>query len=105
MKKAIVTGGYGFIRSAIVKNLLRKNFIVLNIDKLTYASNIGNINKLEKNYKNLRFLKKDISDPNLEKILNFNPDFLINAAAETHVDKSIKSPNEFINTNILEPLI
>lgn len=102
MKKAIVTGGYGFIGSAIVKNLLRKNFIVLNIDKLTYASNIGNINKLEKNYKNLRFLKKDISDPNLEKkILNFNPDFLINAAAETHVDKSIKSPNEFINTNIL----
>ena len=102
MKKAIVTGGYGFIGSAVVKNLLRKNFIVLNIDKLTYASNLGNINKKEKNYKNLRFLKKDISDPALEKkIINFNPDFLINAAAETHVDNSIKSPNEFISTNIL----
>ena len=52
MKKAIVTGGYGFIGSAIVKNLLRKNFIVLNIDKLTYASNLDNINKSEKNYRN-----------------------------------------------------
>lgn len=102
MKKAIVTGGYGFIGSAIVKNLLSKNFIVLNIDKLTYASNLNNINRSEKNYRNLRFLKKDISDPSLEKkIINFNPNFLINAAAETHVDNSIKSPNEFINTNIL----
>ncbi len=102
MKKAIVTGGYGFIGSAIVKNLLDKNFKVLNIDKLTYASNLNNISKSSNNFKNHIFLKKDIADIKIEKkIINFNPDFLINAAAETHVDSSIKNPNPFIETNIL----
>ena len=102
MKKAIVTGGYGFIGSAIVKNLLNKNIQVLNIDKLTYASNLKNISKKHINYKNFKFLKSDIANPHLEnKIINYDPDFLINAAAETHVDNSIKKPNEFIKTNIL----
>ena len=103
MKKILVTGGAGFIGSHFIKRILSKDqFKVLNLDKLTYAGNLGNLREVEKN-KNYQFIKSDIS--NLEKLkeafLDFKPDYLVNFAAETHVDNSIKGPDIFIKTNVL----
>ena len=76
-------------------------FQILNIDKLTYAGNISNLNSV-KNHSNYQFEKGDINDSSfLQKIINdFKPDSVINFAAESHVDRSIDDPNNFINTNI-----
>ncbi len=95
----IITGGSGFIGSFAVKRFIKENHRVLNIDKLTYA---GNNNRLlsVRNKKNYKFLKKDILDRSIVKVLNhFKPDIIINFAAETHVDNSIKNPSSFIDTN------
>ncbi len=100
--KYIITGGLGFIGSAIIKKLVKnKNNIVLNIDKVTYAAN-KNINQYFGKFKNYNFQKIDISNYNKLKkaIFSFEPNVIINCAAETHVDNSIKSPNSFIKTNI-----
>ena len=100
MKTVIVTGGLGFIGSNLINILNSKNYFVINIDKLTYASNLKNINSRIKNYK---FYKGDINNKNLIKnILNkYNPSIIYNLAAETHVDRSIDGPKNFINSNIL----
>ena len=100
MKTVIVTGGLGFIGSNLINILNSKNYFVINIDKLTYASNLKNINFRIKNYK---FYKGDINNKNLIKnILNkYNPSIIYNLAAETHVDRSIDGPKNFINSNIL----
>ena len=100
MKTVIVTGGLGFIGSNLINILNSKNYFVINIDKLTYASNLKNINSRIKNYK---FYKGDINNKNLIKnILNkYNPSIIYNLAAETHVDRSIDDPKNFINSNIL----
>ena len=100
MKTVIVTGGLGFIGSNLINILNSKNYFVINIDKLTYASNLKNINSRIKNYK---FYKEDINNKNLIKnILNkYNPSIIYNLAAETHVDRSIDDPKNFINSNIL----
>ena len=100
MKTVIVTGGLGFIGSNLINILNSKNYFVINIDKLSYASNLKNINSRIKNYK---FYKEDINNKNLIKnILNkYNPSIIYNLAAETHVDRSIDGPKNFINSNIL----
>lgn len=104
MKKTIlVTGGAGFIGSALVRHILDySNFKVINIDKLTYASNLSSLKKYEKN-KNYLFIKIDIC--NRKKIFEifkeYSPQLIIHLAAETHVDRSIISANNFIKTNIL----
>ena len=100
MKTVIVTGGLGFIGSNLINILNSKNYFVINIDKLSYASNLKNINSRIKNYK---FYKGDINNKNLIKnILNkYNPSIIYNLAAETHVDRSIDGPKNFINSNIL----
>ena len=99
MKKVIVTGGLGFIGSNLI-NILKKKYFVINIDKVTYASNFKNIDSKIKNYK---FYKQDINNKIfIKKILKkYNPSIIFNLAAETHVDRSIDGPKKFIESNIL----
>ena len=100
MKTVIVTGGLGFIGSNLINILNSKDYFIINIDKLSYASNLKNINSNIKNYK---FYKEDINNKDFVKnILNkYNPSIIYNLAAETHVDRSIDGPTNFINSNIL----
>ena len=100
--KVIVTGGAGFIGSALVKKLINSlEYEVLALDSLTYASHIDSLKAVQDSTL-FSFSETDIRDENaLEDIFKeFKPDFIFNLAAETHVDRSIDSPELFLETNI-----
>jgi dTDP-glucose 4,6-dehydratase len=99
----LVTGGAGFIGSAVIRYIIEKtNDEVLNLDKLTYAGNLKNI-ELVSNSPRYQFVKGDICNKELtDKIFNeYRPIKVLHLAAESHVDKSISGPSDFINTNII----
>ena len=107
--RILVTGGCGFIGSALVRKLLNEsNCIVLNLDKLGYASDLTLIEETIKNlgakhYERHKLFKTDLTNATeVNSVLNLaNPDYVIHLAAESHVDKSIENPKIFIDNNIL----
>jgi dTDP-glucose 4,6-dehydratase len=99
MEKIIVTGGLGFIGSNLI-NFLKDKYFIINIDKVSYASNFKNI---DLNIKNYKFYKQNIDNKIFIKNIleKYNPSIIFNLAAETHVDRSIDGPKAFIDSNIL----
>lgn len=102
-KKILITGGAGFIGSALTRHIIKNtNHTVINLDKLTYAGNLDSLSSVESNSRYF-FEHQDICDSNkIQRILKkYNPDIVMHLAAESHVDRSINSPSEFIQTNIV----
>lgn len=104
MKTILVTGGAGFIGSNFVKYFLNKynNYKIINLDALTYAGNLQNLSDISDN-SNYVFIKGDIRERSLvaEIFSKHNIDYVVNFAAESHVDRSIEEPELFLTTNII----
>ena len=101
--RLLVTGGAGFIGSAVIKKIIRNtNHSVINVDKLTYAANLKSLEEVSESER-YTFEKVDICnfDDLSTTFAKHNPDAIIHLAAESHVDKSIKKPEDFIYTNVI----
>ena len=99
----LVTGGAGFIGSNFILDwFLQSDETVINVDKLTYAGNLNNLASLQNNAKHI-FIKADINDTEvITELLNkYSPRAIINFAAESHVDRSIRNPESFLQTNVI----
>lgn len=99
--KILVTGGAGFIGSNFIRQILKKytDYEIINLDKLTYAGNPENLADLKKN-KRYEFVKGDIADPRIVDKCVKQVQIIVNFAAETHVDRSIVSAGDFVQTNV-----
>lgn len=102
MKKLLVTGGAGFIGSCFVLQRIAAGDKILNLDKLTYSGNLMNLSEVSDN-PNYSFVRGDIGDEGLINRLlrEFEPDAVVNFAAESHVDRSIVDPDSFVRTNVM----
>ena len=105
-KRILVTGGAGFIGSNFIRHLLRKmknvkgKAKIINLDKLTYSGNRENLKDIEKD-RRYEFIKGDICDKKLVSKLVKKCDIVVNFAAESHVDRSIKDPTDFVKANVV----
>jgi len=103
-KNILITGGAGFIGSHVVRRFIKNypEYNIINLDKLTYAGNLANLRDIE-NASNYKFVKGDICDVNFltELFSRYNFDGVVHLAAESHVDRSISNPMEFIMTNVV----
>jgi len=103
MKKLLITGGAGFIGSAVIRHIINNtDHSVVNVDKLTYAGNLESLESVENNSR-YAFEQVDICDAaDIKRVFNkHQPDIVMHLAAESHVDRSIDGPGEFIQTNII----
>ena len=100
--KLLITGGAGFIGSAVVRQAIANGFEVMNLDVLTYAANLNNLKDISNKHE-YSFERIDICNrQQLEQIFsNYKPDAIMHLAAESHVDRSIDTPDDFIKTNII----
>jgi len=107
-KTIIITGGAGFIGSHVVRLFVNKypQYKIVNLDKLTYAGNLENLKDVDF-LPNYEFVKADITDPEAirQVFAQYKPDGIIHLAAESHVDRSISNPMEFIQTNIVGTVV
>ena len=101
MKKILITGGAGFIGSNFIRYILNNysDYKIINFDKLAYAGNLNNLKDVKES-SNYTFIKGDICNTKQVELAVKDCDYIINFAAQTHVDRSIKSSEEFVKTNI-----
>ena len=102
-KKLLITGGAGFIGSAVIRHIINNtDHSVINVDKLTYAGNLESLTSIENDTRYV-FEQVDICNATeIKCVLNkHQPDIIMHLAAESHVDRSIDGPGEFIQTNIV----
>lgn len=101
-RRVLVTGGAGFIGSALVRHLVDRGYEVINVDKLTYSGNLNSLRAVD-GAPNYRFHRADICDrPAIDRIVaEERPDAIMHLAAETHVDRSIDAPAAFVETNVV----